>query len=559
MAVASYHSENWLFCEKKQPSANVLASCSLVSNLKDSPFHTNNEFTFKNSASNNATDSIKKNDESFIDLNNLYILNDSDQAGQSRDYQDGFYYNDMMPTTTTESDKSRADMLDKNDDETYGEDSIIKTNRLNSQEPQNPTNFYFEDATARTLTSSSCHSERSVVQLNCAVCYQEKPENPTNSPEVIKEDEQIENTKLDSFDCNYTQTSNHCENECECATDQHESDHHLKSSQCLTQLVELKEDNGIDLINTSKYTPSQSPTPSSTSENVYLKTITKLQPFEISNKINENYQNTLTSSSSSLIHYSFTSETAPMRQDSDWSKPVMYDCSLLVSSSSEPSFNKFVSKCEIEIKNPVESVNKKSNIKYFTINNHKCNPSTSMSASKEVLPVENALDTTSLKMDILKSLSLNLDSNDGLGNQKIILKSKSLTHFTFNSCTMSKFDVKYYSLPDNFIICGLNDFINQQFNEISSIDDGYESEITGLMNEMLDKIESNFQIESLNTVDEDSNRIVDDIICKEVLDRVIDEIESNELKKESEKKVKFAQDIVESSSESFVSNNSGNF
>lgn len=111
-------------------------------------------------------------------------------------------------------------------------------------------NYYFaEDTTLRTLTNSSCHSDRSLVQLNLVCCEIEhgKEENEKGSSRISEEEEECENVSEEN-NKHQMSSSNPSHLKCNLNQESHalKSYSHLPSSFCSTNADTLEEKSFIN-------------------------------------------------------------------------------------------------------------------------------------------------------------------------------------------------------------------------------------------------------------------------------------------------------------------------
>ena len=145
--MTSFHSDNWLFYDKR-PTATAISTLPLpeMSAINDNDEGENqpisrNDIAKITVASN---DLEFNNDEQNLELN---VLDDDEVKKRS-----------ALPTVVTAPISSIPT-------------SVAQSTAAAAAAA--PFGVDFDECTARSLTSSSCHSERSVIHLNCVVCFED--------------------------------------------------------------------------------------------------------------------------------------------------------------------------------------------------------------------------------------------------------------------------------------------------------------------------------------------------------------------------------------------------
>jgi hypothetical protein len=438
--------------------------------------------------------------------------------------------NDLVPTTTTESATATDKGISNTEDPT------------NSYE--NKKTFNFEDATTRTLTSSSCHSERSVVHLNCVVCYEDEN---TQSQKT----DRLETASVDTIaNCRTRNGSN--ENQVDanigmgiefgCGV----GDLVIKADEIKIEearledlrLDELKEDNGIELNNSilAKQTPSPSiieksapqaepsleelrkPVESNTSESK------KLDDSIVAVTVASSSNNNDTSSDyyySSLVTGPpvLPSTVKTAQYESIKLKNIYLESNLVVAQKSpEPILKKYVSTCMIEIKKPVNVGNSKQ-VKVVKFNQ---NVKTYESETKcEDFKKENeAARMISSNSSSISDESLMISCcKDGMDNDKT-LANVNFSGFASNEAMANSDEADKKEKKEN----SEND-CDQEISELDKITDtlSIECEVKPVANQ--EDLENSLKIE------------INSLIC-DLLDKVVNELNQNIIPNQQEKKTK---------------------
>lgn len=351
--LTSYHSDNWLFYDKRP----------LVPDPIESTNETNLDLTQvqnTDTAANSAVDEKQKVDD---DENAIVV-----KVDESTETEAAAIVNELT-----------ANSCNKLNHTATGAGSQI----LKTSEPI--SSFDFDECTARSLTSSSCHSERSIIHLNCVVCFEDENGNnyaglkteAANSKTSISKSNAILNKPTSigidiNFDHNpngndggqQAQTAETGKNQPNDLQILHKQVEQIKENlkkESYQRFDDLKEDDGgIEIVNKHNITHSPMQTESATDlkavtatplSHAAVATTILIQPIISVNVSSPGQPGQITSSSSSFLPFALSNNI-------DVNK-----CK-----SPDPVFNKYVSSCQIEIKNPIKNYTSVPNLKFIKFN-----------------------------------------------------------------------------------------------------------------------------------------------------------------------------------------------
>lgn len=543
LVLASAHSDNWLLGPSLKHS--IAKTDELNEQAKnDSDFDSPTVIINEKAKNNETTPVLNENKSNEIlssssdpinlrsNTPNTLLKTISVKANLN---QEGM--NDLVPTTTTESATATDKGISNTEDPT------------NSYENKKP--FNFEDATTRTLTSSSCHSERSVVHLNCVVCC---------------EDENTQSQKTDRLETASVYTIDNCRTrngsndnqvdaniglgiEFGCGvgdlvvkTDENAKQTEIKSEEAKLEdlrLDELKEDNGIELNNSilAKQTPSPSIIEKSAPQaQPSLEELSK--PVELntneSKKLDDSIVAVTVASSSnnndtSSDYYYSSLVTGPpvlpsmlktAQYESIKLKNIYLDSNLVVAQKSpEPILKKYVSTCMIEIKKPVNVGNSKQ-VKVVKFNQ---NVKTYESETKceDLKNEKEAAQMISSNSSSISDESLMVSCcKDGIDNDKT-LANVNFSGFASNEVMANSDETDKKEKKEN----SEND-CDQEISELDKITDTLSIECEAKPVAKQEDLENSLKIE------------INSLIC-DLLDKVVNELNKNIIpNNQQEKKTK---------------------